>query len=65
VIHILLPSTEMVKSPVIGASTSMWTFVHIFDGEIIGIECNIGDHWHTESNVTIANHVVVKNGVAR
>lgn len=47
----------------IGEGTRIWQYVVIFEGAIIGKECNICAHTLIESDVIIGNNVTVKSGV--
>lgn len=52
-----------VKSVAIGKDTRIWQFAVIFDGAVIGENCNICAHTLVENGVTIGNNVTVKSGV--
>ena len=52
-----------VQSENIGKDTSIWQFVIILPGAIIGENCNICSHCFIENNVTIGNNVTIKSGV--
>jgi acetyltransferase-like isoleucine patch superfamily enzyme len=52
-----------VKSSAIGKDTRIWQFAVVFDGAIIGENCNICAHTLVENGVTIGNNVTVKSGV--
>lgn len=52
-----------VQSINIGPNTSIWQFVVIMPGAIIGSDCNIGSHCFIENNVRISDRVTIKNGV--
>lgn len=52
-----------VKSEAIGKDTRIWQFAVIFDGAVIGENCNICAHTLVENGVTIGNNVTVKSGV--
>jgi acetyltransferase-like isoleucine patch superfamily enzyme len=52
-----------VKSTDIGKDTRIWQFAVIFDGAVIGENCNICAHTLVENGVTIGNNVTVKSGV--
>ncbi|MZQ49080.1 MAG: N-acetyltransferase [Bacteroidales bacterium] len=56
------PSAE-VLSKSIGVNTSVWQFVVILPGAIIGENCNINCHVFIENDVIIGNNVTVKPGV--
>jgi len=52
-----------VKSNKIGNDTAIWQFSVVFEGAIIGENCNICAHTMIENDVTIGNNVTIKNGV--
>lgn len=52
-----------VKSTNIGKDTRIWQFAVIFDGAVIGENCNICAHTLVENGVTLGNNVTVKSGV--
>jgi acetyltransferase-like isoleucine patch superfamily enzyme len=47
----------------VGPGTSVWAFVHVLSGAVIGRDCNICDHVFIEGGVTIGDRVTVKSGV--
>ncbi|MEX5626176.1 acyltransferase [Pseudomonas marginalis] len=52
-----------VKSLNIGSDTRIWQYSVIFEGAIIGSNCNICAHTLVENDVIIGNNVTVKSGV--
>ncbi|KAA8561486.1 MULTISPECIES: acyltransferase [Pseudomonas] len=52
-----------VKSENIGADTRIWQFSIVFEGAVIGSNCNICAHTLIESDVVIGNNVTIKSGV--
>jgi acetyltransferase-like isoleucine patch superfamily enzyme len=52
-----------VKTTFIGAGTTIWQFCVVFNGAIIGENCNICAHVLIESDVQIGNNVTIKSGV--
>lgn len=52
-----------VKSKTIGKDTRIWQFSVVFEGAIIGENCNICAHTLIEGNVQLGNNVTVKSGV--
>lgn len=52
-----------VQSHAIGDGTSIWQFVVILPGAVIGKDCNICSHCFIENDVQIGNRVTIKNGV--
>ncbi|NVZ53612.1 N-acetyltransferase [Pseudomonas sp. B6002] len=52
-----------VKSENIGAATRIWQFSIVFEGAVIGSNCNICAHTLIESDVVIGNNVTIKSGV--
>jgi acetyltransferase-like isoleucine patch superfamily enzyme len=52
-----------VKSTRIGKDTRVWQFAVVFDGAVIGENCNICAHTLVENGVTVGNNVTVKSGV--
>ena len=54
---------SLAESANIGVGTTIWAFVHILPGVIIGENCNICDHCFVEDGVVIGNNVTLKSGV--
>ena len=52
-----------VQSSKIGENTRVWQFSVIFDGAVVGANCNICAHTLIESDVVIGNDVTIKSGV--
>ncbi|MEB0029004.1 DapH/DapD/GlmU-related protein [Pseudomonas sp. MH9.2] len=52
-----------VKSSHIGKDTRVWQYAVVFDGAVIGENCNICAHTLIEKGVTVGNNVTVKSGV--
>jgi len=52
-----------VKSTNIGKDTRVWQFAVVFDGAVIGENCNICAHTLVENGVVVGNNVTVKSGV--
>ena len=52
-----------VQSRTIGDGTSIWQYVVILPGAVIGKDCNICSHCFIENDVQIGNRVTIKNGV--
>jgi len=52
-----------VKTTSIGVGTRIWQYCVIFEGAIIGANCNICAFVLIESNVIIGNNVTIKSGV--
>lgn len=52
-----------VKSSRIGKDTRVWQYAVVFDGAVIGENCNICAHTLIENGVTLGNNVTVKSGV--
>jgi acetyltransferase-like isoleucine patch superfamily enzyme len=52
-----------VKSNNIGQGTRVWQYSVIFDGAVIGSNCNICAHTLIEGDVIIGDSVTVKSGV--
>ena len=53
--------TSIVQSDQIGSETTVWAFVNIMAGAVIGERCVIGDHCFIETEVVIGNDVTIKN----
>lgn len=53
----------MVDTDKIGKNTRIWAFSHLFEGSIIGENCNICEHVLVENDVIIGNNVTIKSGV--
>lgn len=56
------PSAD-VQSEKIGIGTSVWQFVVILPGAVIGKDCNICSHVFIENDVTVGDRCTVKCGV--
>lgn len=56
------PSSD-VQSTKIGNRTTVWQFVVILPGAVIGQDCNICSHCLIENDVVIGDRVTVKSGV--
>jgi acetyltransferase-like isoleucine patch superfamily enzyme len=52
-----------VNSEKIGAGTTIWQFVVVLPGAVIGKNCNINSHVFIENDVVIGNNVTLKSGV--
>ncbi len=52
-----------VKASDIGEGTRVWQYSVIFEGAVIGRNCNICAHTLIESDVRLGNNVTVKSGV--
>ena len=52
-----------VQSRHIGANTSIWQYVVILPGAVIGTNCNVNAHCFIENNVIIGDNVTIKCGV--
>ena len=52
-----------VKSTSIGKDTRVWQFAVIFDGAVIGENCNVCAHTLIENGVSVGNNVTIKSGV--
>jgi len=59
VIHAL----SEVQSRNIGVRTTVWQFVVILAGAVIGEDCNICSHCFIENDVVVGDRVTVKSGV--
>lgn len=47
----------------IGTNTRVWQFSIIFEGAVIGSDCNVCAHTLIESDVVVGNSVTIKSGV--
>jgi len=56
-------SSSLVETNNIGAGTTIWAFVHVLPGVIIGENCNVCDHCFIEDEVVIGNNVTLKSGI--
>lgn len=56
------PSSEVLSSN-IGIGSSVWQYVVVLQGAIIGANCNICSHCFVENDVIIGDRVTVKSGV--
>ncbi len=52
----------IVESDEIGARTTVYAFVHILQGAVVGTDCNINDHCFIEGNVIVGDRVTIKCG---
>jgi len=59
---IFIHPTSLVETHHIGHGTQIWAFAQILKGATIGAQCNIGDHCFIESDVKIADNVIIKHG---
>lgn len=54
--------TAICEADSIGDGTTVWAFVHIFEGVVIGRDCNICDRAFIEWNIPIGDRVTIKSG---
>ncbi len=59
----MIHPTAEVQSLNIGPDCTIWQFVVILPGAVIGSNCNINAHCFIENNVIIGNNVTLKCGV--
>ncbi|MEQ8198410.1 MAG: acyltransferase [Clostridiaceae bacterium] len=59
----MIHSTADVQSINIGAGTTIWQYVVVLPGAIIGQNCNINAHCFIENKVLIGDNVTLKCGV--
>lgn len=52
-----------VQSANIGEGTTVWQYVVILKGAVIGVNCNINCHTFIENDVVIGKNVTVKSGI--
>jgi UDP-2-acetamido-3-amino-2,3-dideoxy-glucuronate N-acetyltransferase len=52
-----------VKTSKVGANTSIWQFVVVLEGAVIGDNTNINCHCFIENDVIVGNNVTIKSGV--
>ncbi|EFD3381465.1 N-acetyltransferase, partial [Escherichia coli] len=52
-----------VKTVKIGLNTTIWQYSIIFEGAVIGNNCNICAHTLIENKVIIGDNVTIKSGV--
>lgn len=52
-----------VQSEKIGEKTTVWQFVVVLPGAVIGENCNINSHVFIENDVIIGDNVTIKSGV--
>ena len=52
----------IVENEEIGARTTVYAFVHILQGAVVGADCNINDHCFIEGDVVIGDRVTIKCG---
>ncbi len=59
----MIHSAAICESKQIGIGTTIWAFVHILPGAVIGKDCNICDFVFIENQVTIGDRTTIKSGV--
>lgn len=60
----LIHATAIVEPDAsVGEGTSIWAYVHVLPGAVIGRDCNICDHVFIEGDVRVGDRVTVKSGV--
>jgi UDP-2-acetamido-3-amino-2,3-dideoxy-glucuronate N-acetyltransferase len=59
----VIHSAAICESKQIGIGTTIWAFVHILPGAVIGKDCNICDFVFIENQVTIGDRTTIKSGV--
>ena len=59
----MIHPTSDVQSRHIGANTSIWQYVVILPGAVIGTNCNVNAHCFIENDVIIGDNVTIKCGV--
>ena len=52
----------IVECDEIGARTTVYAFVHVLPGAVVGTDCNINDHCFIEGDVIIGDRVTIKCG---
>lgn len=52
-----------VKSTKIGKGTRVWQYCVVFEGAVVGENCNLCAHTLIEGDVVIGNNVTIKSGV--
>lgn len=55
--------SSLVETSKVGIGTTIWAFVHLLPGVVVGEYCNICDHCFAEAGVVIGNNVTLKCGV--
>lgn len=58
------PSAIVDTGATIGDDTSIWHFVHICSGAVIGKKCSIGQNVFISNEVRIGNNVKIQNNVS-
>src|ERR1700712_5591639 len=59
----MIHPTADVQTDKVGEGTSIWQFVVVLPGAVIGNDCNINCHTFIENDVSLGNRVTVKSGV--
>ena len=59
----MIHKAAICESTQIGNGTTIWAFVHILPGAVIGSDCNICDFVFIENQVTIGDRTTIKSGV--
>jgi acetyltransferase-like isoleucine patch superfamily enzyme len=59
----MIHSAAICESKQIGSGTTIWAFVHILAGAVIGEDCNICDFVFIENQVVIGDRTTIKSGV--
>jgi UDP-2-acetamido-3-amino-2,3-dideoxy-glucuronate N-acetyltransferase len=59
----MIHSSAICDSKQIGSGTTIWAFVHILAGAVVGEDCNICDFVFIENQVVIGDRTTIKSGV--
>ena len=59
--YTISPSSD-VRSMKIGNNTTIWQYVVILEGAVIGADVNVCSHCFIENDVTVGDRVTIKNG---
>ena len=59
----MIHSSAICESKQIGIGTTIWAFVHILPGAVIGKDCNICDFVFIENQVRVGDRTTIKSGV--
>ena len=51
------------ESEQVGVDTTIWAFVHVLPGAVIGSNVNVCDHVFIENDVVVGDRVTIKSGV--
>ena len=57
------PLADVAEGASIGPGTTVWQFVVVLDGAVIGADCNLSAHTLVEGGAVLGDRVTLKSGV--